>query len=117
MYRSISLYDLMCIEPIAKIIKAEDKEKLNVVLWYLGLDVHHNEYEEVVVKHRPILKKDREIIEGLVFRSRERTDEEWLKDPSCSLDTRLYVADDKEMNKDITQMGRTLSWEDQMGEH
>lgn len=120
MYKSVSLYDIIYSNPnLLQEMKNSSKEefdkKIKSILFELGLDVNSKDFEEKVVLHRPVLRENRDPYKGVVYTSKERSDKIWVNSGYCSLEQKLHLSGDKSLMKEINQLGRKLTWDDQTG--
>lgn len=113
MQRAISVFDLLNWESTREVVLSGDREKLNNLLFELGFDLKEDIVEEECY-HRPMHKN--ELMFGIRWVGRERTDEQWLSDEVCSYDNKLerIGLEDVELQRDLLKMYTVPSIMDKM---
>lgn len=105
-YRQISSYDLLQVKEYKDMLLENNQEALKKVLYDLGLDVDHEEFEVLSRDHRPLSKKDNIPWFGPIFVSAERTDKEWLESGYASEEAVVESKGDVSLIVELNKMGR-----------
>lgn len=105
-YRQISSYDLLQVKEYKDMLLENNQEALKKVLYDLGLDVDHEEFEVLSRDHRPLSKKDNIPWFGPIFISAERTDKEWLESGYASEEAVVESKGDVSLIVELNKMGR-----------
>lgn len=102
--RSISLFDLMSDPLVKKVIKEENKEELNKILYKLGFDITQ-EIEYVDCFHRPLTQKGNDPVYGTMIMGEERRDPVWLQSGNASWEQRIAMTEDANLRFELRSMG------------
>lgn len=105
-YRQISSYDLLQVKEYKDIVLENNQEALKKVLYDLGLDVDHEEFEVLSRDHRPLSKNDNIPWFGPIFISAERSDKEWLESGYASEEAIVESKGDVSLIAELNKMGR-----------
>lgn len=106
--RYVSLIDLLSFPESKEVVLSEDIDKLENLLYSLGLEVYSYGYTYQVCWHRPLIsmRVDNNPVYSGRWVSEERNDKEWVNSLYCSEEKRMEVLylKDKELVKDIESM-------------
>lgn len=105
-YKQISSYDLLQVKEYKDLLLEDNQEELKKVLYDLGLDVYHEEFEIISRDHRPLSKKDNIPWFGPIFISAERQDREWLESGYASEEALVESKGDVSLIAELNKMGR-----------
>ena len=100
-FRYVSLSDLLMNKEFARAYAEGDKEKIDFLLYEIGLDVKHG-CDEIFVTHRNLRNQ---IVSCNRFESVERQDLQWLKSPHCSTEN-LIASSDPSLAADLRSMNK-----------
>ena len=105
-YKSVSMYDILQDKDLKQAVLDNNEDVIHKVLWTVGLDVHHEEFEMISCEHRPRSLKINQTWNGPLFIAPERVDKQYLESGLASDTVKLEAKGDISLIAELNRIGR-----------
>lgn len=93
MSQVLSFFDLFLDQEFKKAYMAQDKKRVDELLFVVGVDVT-KEYHVIDRLHRPLSFKTNDIVKGPMLEYEQRVDKQWLSSPYATWEEKLEACED-----------------------
>lgn len=107
MTKVISMYDLMSEASFKKAVIEDDKNKIDELLFLVGVDTTQP-YEYIDRLHRPMTLKGNDPVFGPMIEYFPRIDKEWLESDYCSFEDKVENCGDVGLRIELMQIGKRV---------